>query len=94
MDKLSEVPGLTLIGNASRKTSVLTFVLDGIIPDVAARYLNQEGIALRVGHHCAQPTLNRYNVKSAIRASLGMYNTDEEIDKLVESIHNIVKYYR
>lgn len=94
MEVLSTIPGLYIIGTALNKTSVISFVINGIIPEVAARYLNQEGIALRVGHHCAQPVMERFSVASTIRASLGMYNTVEEIAALEKALFNIIKYYR
>ncbi len=94
MNELSNIQGLHIIGTAQNKISVITFVINGIIPEVAARYLNQEGLALRVGHHCAQPTLQRYNVSSVVRASLGIYNTRKDIDVLVRALQQIVKHYR
>lgn len=94
MEALSAIPGLTIIGTAPNKISVISFVINGIIPEIAARYLDQEGIALRVGHHCAQPAMQRFRVTSTIRASLGIYNTAEDIDALVNALFKIVKYYR
>ncbi len=94
MNELSNIKGLHIIGTAQNKISVISFVINGIIPEVAARYLNQEGLALRVGHHCAQPTLQRYHVSSAVRASLGLYNTKQDIDTLVRALQQIVKHYR
>ncbi|MDP4095153.1 MAG: cysteine desulfurase, partial [Bacillota bacterium] len=93
MKELSKVPGLRLIGTAPNKISVISFVINGISPESVAQYLNQDGIAVRAGHHCAQPALRRYGLDSSIRASLAMYNTMEEIDSLVKSVLNIAKYY-
>lgn len=93
MEKLYQIPGLHIIGTALDKTSVLSFVIDGISSEYAAQYLNQDGIAVRSGHHCAQPALRRYGLTSSIRASLGLYNTKEEVDCLVNSVLKIAKYY-
>nr|WP_242985419.1 cysteine desulfurase [Vallitalea okinawensis] len=89
MHALSEIPGIRLIGTSPSKTSVIAFVIDGISSDSVARYLNGEGIAVRSGHHCAQPALRRFGLDSAVRASLGMYNTKEEIDCLVNAVRKI-----
>lgn len=93
MEKLYQIPGLHIIGTAPEKTSVISFVIDGVSPESAAKYLNQDGIAVRSGHHCAQPALHRYGLSSSIRASLGLYNTKEEVDCLASSVLKIAKYY-
>jgi cysteine desulfurase/selenocysteine lyase len=93
MEALSTIPGLDIIGTAPTKTSVISFIINGIVPEVATHNLSQEGIALRVGHHCAQPAMQRFHVTSTIRASLGMYNTVEEIDILVKALSKIAKSY-
>ena len=92
MDRLKEIPNLHMIGTAPCKTSVLSFVIDGISSEKVGQYLNQEGIAVRAGHHCAQPVLNKYGLKSSVRASLGMYNTKEEVDCLANALLKIVKH--
>lgn len=93
MEKLYQIPGLHIIGTALDKTSVISFVIDRISPDNVAQYLNLEGIAVRSGHHCAQPALSRYGLTSSIRASLGLYNTKDEIDCLLSSVLKIAKLY-
>ncbi|MCX7920609.1 MAG: cysteine desulfurase [Clostridia bacterium] len=93
MEKLYQIPGLHIIGTAPDKTSVIAFVIDGVSPDNAAKYLNQDGIAVRSGHHCAQPALHRYGLTSSIRAAFGVYNTKEEVECLVNSVLKIAKYY-
>jgi len=93
MEELYKIPGLKLIGTAPDKISAISFVMDGISPESAAQSLNQDGIAVRAGHHCAQPALWRYGLTSSIRASLGMYNSKEEIDDFVKSILKIVRYF-
>lgn len=90
MKALATIPGLCLIGTSPEKVGALSFIVTGIEPEALGRYLDQEGIAVRAGHHCAQPVLQRFMVSSAVRASLAMYNTREEIDKLVEVIKNEV----
>ncbi|MEI8021564.1 MAG: aminotransferase class V-fold PLP-dependent enzyme, partial [Schlesneria sp.] len=85
-EKLSSIPGLRLIGTAAEKVSVLSFILDGVPVDSMGTYLDSEGIAVRAGHHCAQPALARFGLKSTVRPSLALYNTVEEIDTLVAAI--------
>ncbi|MEW6624939.1 MAG: cysteine desulfurase [Bacillota bacterium] len=92
MEKMIQIPRLYLIGTAPNKTSVISFIIDGVSPEKAGHYLNQEGIAVRSGHHCAQPVLNRFGLTSSVRASLGVYNTMEEVDHLVSSVLKIAKY--
>lgn len=86
---LSSVPKLHILGQAAHKASVLSFWIDGIDPEAIGSALNQEGIAVRAGHHCAQPILRRYGRESTVRASLAFYNTAEEIDALVAVLKRI-----
>ncbi|PPD41648.1 MAG: aminotransferase [Methylobacter sp.] len=86
---LSEVSGLRLIGTAPDKASVLSFVLEGFATEEVGAALNKEGIAVRSGHHCAQPILRRFGVESTVRPSLAFYNTYEEIDVLVAALRRI-----
>jgi cysteine desulfurase/selenocysteine lyase len=83
---LLTVPGLRLIGTAREKAGVLSFVLDDVRTEDVGAALNQEGIAVRAGHHCAQPILRRLGVESSVRPSLALYNTYEEIDALVAAL--------
>ena len=83
---LSGIPGLRLIGTAPHKVSVISFVLDGISSEEMGRRLDREGIAVRAGHHCAQPVLRRFGLESTVRASLALYNTFEEVDALAAAI--------
>jgi cysteine desulfurase / selenocysteine lyase len=87
--QLQSVPGIRLIGTAPDKASVLSFVLDGCTPEEIGSALDQEGIAVRAGHHCAQPILRRYGLESAVRASLAMYNTRDEVDLLVAALRRL-----
>ena len=86
---LSEVPGLTLIGTASDKASVLSFVMDGVHPHDIGTIVDREGVAIRTGHHCAQPLMQRLGLPATARASLALYNTREEIDVLVAALHKV-----
>jgi cysteine desulfurase/selenocysteine lyase len=86
---LSSLPGLRLIGNATSKASILSFVLEGIHPHDAATLLDREGLALRAGHHCAQPAMERFGVTGTLRASLGLYNTQRELERLAEALASL-----
>lgn len=83
MQKLGEIDGVRLIGTAAHKASVMSFVLDGYSTEEVGKALNQEGIAVRTGHHCAQPILRRFGVETTVRPSLAFYNTFDEIDCLL-----------
>jgi cysteine desulfurase / selenocysteine lyase len=87
--RLLEIPGLRLIGTAKEKEGILSFVLEGIHPHDVGTILDQEGIAIRTGHHCAQPLMERFGVPATARASLGLYNTVEEMDALVRGIEKV-----
>lgn len=86
---LTGVPGLRLIGTAKEKTSVLSFVLPGISTEEVGSVLNQAGIAVRSGHHCAQPILRRYGLEATVRPSIAFYNTYEEIDRLISVVRKL-----
>ncbi|MGX8909982.1 aminotransferase class V-fold PLP-dependent enzyme [Streptomyces netropsis] len=85
-EALAAVPGLGVLGSAPGRIAVLTFTLAGVDPADIARRLDQEGIAVRAGHHCAQPALRAYGLEAAARASLALYNTAEEVDRLVAAL--------
>jgi cysteine desulfurase/selenocysteine lyase len=86
---LKDVPGLRLIGTAPDKASVLSFVLSGYATEEVGKALNQEGIAVRSGHHCAQPILRRFGLEATVRPSLAFYNTCAEVDLLVSVLHRL-----
>jgi cysteine desulfurase/selenocysteine lyase len=86
---LESVPGLRLIGTAPHKACVLSFVLDGIHPHDIGTILDQEGIALRTGHHCAQPVMQRFGVPATARASLALYNTRADVDALLRGLDRV-----
>ena len=86
---LLDIPGLRIIGTAAEKAGVISFVLDGIDPVEVGTALNEDGIAVRAGHHCAQPILRRFGLESTVRASLALYNTLAEVDALAASVRRI-----
>jgi cysteine desulfurase/selenocysteine lyase len=88
-ESLLRIPGLRLIGTAKEKAGVLSFVLDGFRTEDVGAALNRQGIAVRAGHHCAQPILRRFGVESTVRPSLALYNTCEEIDTLAAALWNL-----
>jgi cysteine desulfurase/selenocysteine lyase len=88
-EKLVRVPGLRLIGTAAEKAGVMSFVLDGVRTEDVGAALDQEGIAVRSGHHCAQPILRRFGLESTVRASLAPYNTREDIDALESALRRL-----
>jgi cysteine desulfurase/selenocysteine lyase len=88
--ELSKVPGLRMIGTAANKAGVLSFVVAGVETETIGKALSNEGIAVRSGHHCAQPILRRFGVESTIRASLAFYNTKAEVDRLVSVVRQVV----
>ncbi len=92
-DAVSTIPGLRIIGTAKEKAGVLSFVLDGIHAHDIGTILDQEGIAIRTGHHCAQPVLQRFGVPATARASVAFYNTAREIDALVQGIHKVTDLF-
>jgi cysteine desulfurase/selenocysteine lyase len=87
-EKLEAIPGVRLIGTARQKAGVLSFVMDGMHPHDIGTILDQEGIATRTGHHCAQPVMDRFGIPATVRASFGLYNTRAEIDSLVRGIES------
>jgi cysteine desulfurase/selenocysteine lyase len=88
-EAVKEIEGLRIIGQAKDKVSVLSFVIDGIHHQDIGVLLDQQGIAVRTGHHCTQPLMNRFNITGTSRASFAVYNTIEEIDKLVQGLHKV-----
>ena len=91
--QLSQIPGLKLIGTAKEKASVLSFVIEGIHPHDIGTVLDKQGIAVRTGHHCAQPVMDFFNVPATTRASLAFYNTFAEIDALVAGIKKVKEIF-
>ncbi|MFN2499008.1 MAG: SufS family cysteine desulfurase [Pyrinomonadaceae bacterium] len=92
-EKLSAIEGVRIIGTAREKLSVLSFVIDDIHPHDIGTILDQEGIAVRAGHHCAQPVMQRFKVPATARASFAFYNTKEEVDVLARTIERVVEIF-
>ena len=88
-EALQRIPGLRIIGTAKEKAGVLSFVMDGFRTEEIGDFLNRKGIAVRGGHHCAQPILRRFGLESTLRASLALYNTCEEVDALVSALWDL-----
>ena len=89
----SEITGLKFIGTAKNKTSILSFTLDGIHPHDVGTILNNEGIAIRTGHHCAMPVMEYFQIPATSRASFSFYNTHTEVDVLIEGINKCSKVF-
>jgi cysteine desulfurase / selenocysteine lyase len=91
---VSCVPGVRVIGTARTKASIVSFVMDGVHPHDIGTIVDREGVAIRTGHHCAQPVMERFGVPATARASLAMYNTHEEIDVLGRALHKVREVFR
>jgi len=92
-EKLSAFPGLKIIGTAKEKVGVISFMLDGVHPHDIGSILDQFGIAIRTGHHCAMPIMDFFNVPATARASFGIYNTIDDIDKLMMGLHEVRRIF-
>ncbi|MEZ4653084.1 MAG: cysteine desulfurase [Candidatus Eisenbacteria bacterium] len=88
-NRLREIEGLRLVGTARHKAAILGFTVDGAHPHDVGTILDQEGIAVRAGHHCAQPAMERFGVAATVRASLGIYNDKDDIDDLIAGLHKV-----
>ncbi|MDZ7806879.1 MAG: cysteine desulfurase [Gracilimonas sp.] len=91
--KLNQIDGLRIIGTAENKASVISFLIDGIHPTDAGTILDQRGIAVRTGHHCTQPIMDRYKIPGTARASISFYNTTEDIDRLADGIKYVQEFF-
>jgi cysteine desulfurase/selenocysteine lyase len=85
------LPGLKIIGTAKEKVSVISFIIDKIHPQDIGILLDNQGIAVRTGHHCTQPLMDRFGIPGTTRASFAVYNTKEEIDQLVTALKKVIK---
>jgi len=90
-DKLQQLPGLRIIGQAAEKISLVSFVIDGIHPQDIGILLDTQGIAVRTGHHCTQPLMHRFGIPGTVRASFAVYNTMEELDRLIAGLQRAIK---
>lgn len=92
-DRFNRLPGVRLIGTAEKKAAVLSFAVEGVHPHDVGSLLNDDGVAIRTGHHCAQPVMQRFKVPATCRASFAFYNTTAEVDALVESLGRVQKLF-
>ena len=90
---LEDQPGIKLIGTARNKAAVLSFVVEGIHPHDVGTILSQQGLAVRTGHHCAQPIMDHFSIPATTRASLAFYNTREELDALAVGLAKVRKIF-
>jgi len=93
LSKLSDIPGLNILANPNERSSLVSFVLDGIHPHDIGTILDEEGISVRAGHHCAQPTMKRYGVPATVRATFAHYNTEEDVQKLVLALKKVKEVF-
>ncbi len=91
--RLADIPEVTIIGTAAEKASVLSFTIEGIHPHDIGTILDQQGIAVRAGHHCAQPVMEFFKVPATARASFAFYNTREEVDKLADAVQKVIEVF-
>ena len=92
-EQIDRIPGVHIIGTARDKASVISFAVDSVRPHNIGTLLNQEGIAVRTGHHCAQPVMQRFKVPATSRTSFAFYNTLAEVDALIAGIRNVQKVF-
>jgi len=91
--RLADIPGVKIIGTAAEKASVLSFTIEGVHPHDIGTILDQQGIAVRAGHHCAQPVMQFFDVPATARASFAFYNTREEVDKLADAVQKVIEVF-
>jgi cysteine desulfurase/selenocysteine lyase len=91
--QMTEIPGVRLVGTAQNKASVLSFVMEGVHPHDIGTILDREGVAVRAGHHCAQPVMQRFGLPATARASFAVYNTREDADALVTAIGKVKELF-
>ncbi|MCL5991122.1 MAG: cysteine desulfurase [Bacteroidetes bacterium] len=92
-EAISEIKEVRIIGTAKEKSSILSFVIDGIHPHDIGTFLDRDGVAIRTGHHCTEPIMRRFNVPATSRASFAFYNLKEEVDVFVKSLRNVIKLF-
>jgi cysteine desulfurase/selenocysteine lyase len=91
--RLADIEGVKIIGTARKKASVLSFTIENVHPHDIGTILDQQGIAVRAGHHCAQPVMQFFQVPATARASFAFYNTKEEVDKLADSVQKVIEVF-
>src|SRR5207253_8292911 len=92
-ERISSIEGVRIIGTAREKASVLSFIVEDVHPHDIGTILDQEGIAVRAGHHCAQPVMQRFHVPATARASFAFYNTKEEVDALARAVEKVIEVF-
>ena len=92
-EKINSIDGVKIVGNAKEKASVISFVMGDIHPHDIGTIMDNLGIAIRAGHHCTQPIMDFYNIPATARASFAIYNTEEDVDKLVEGIQKVKEVF-
>ena len=92
-EQLRQFNSLRIIGDATEKSALISFVMDDVHPHDVGTILDQKGIAVRVGHHCAQPVMDRFEVPGTVRASFGIYNTKDDVDALVDGLGSVIKLF-
>jgi len=92
-EKINSLPGVRIIGTAKHKAAVLSFAVDGVHPHDIGTLLNQDGVAVRTGHHCAQPVMQRFKIPATSRASFAFYNNIREVDALIDGIRTVQKVF-
>jgi len=92
-EQITNLPGVNIIGTATNKTAVISFTVDGVHPHDIGTLLNEEGVAVRTGQHCAQPVMDRFGVSATSRASFAFYNTLDEVDALIAGIRILQKVF-
>ena len=93
-EKVSALPSVKLVGTAKHKVGVLSFTVKGIHPFDIGQMLDARGIAVRTGHHCTQPLMDRFGIEGTVRASFSVYNTKKEVDQLVEGLERIINFMK
>jgi cysteine desulfurase / selenocysteine lyase len=93
-DLLKEIPGVRIVGQAKKKVAVLSFVIDGVHPHDVGTFLDSEGIAIRTGHHCAQPVMDFFDIPATARASLGLYSTHADVEALAKGVRKVKEFFR
>jgi len=93
-ERLSALPRLRLVGTAERKAAIASFIIDGVHPHDIGTILDQTGVAIRAGHHCAQPLMHRLGLSATARASFGLYNTVDDVDALADGLQVVLELFR
>jgi cysteine desulfurase/selenocysteine lyase len=94
LDRLRGIRGLSFVGAPPERIGVISFTVDGVHPHDVATIVNANGVAVRAGHHCAQPLMRRYGVPATVRASFALYNNQDDVDALVEGLDRVVQVFR